>query len=114
MPRYIIKIGNKYLEWSTIVDAPVTFGMSLADFCKYYQCNYGNEGMHGLADRMVRVEAKGTSCRFADSLNSFLQVNRAGPKESPLSIANIRRAWCDRIPIRVWNNKRRNEALLQG
>lgn len=102
MPRYIIKIGDKYLEWSTIVDAPVTFGMSLSDFAKHYQNAYGNEGLHGLASRMERVEKFGTSCMDGESIGSFLKVNRAGPNEAPLSIANIRRAYCDRLPIFVW------------
>ncbi|MGL5063544.1 MAG: hypothetical protein ACRC62_26475 [Microcoleus sp.] len=66
MPRYIIKIGDKYLEWSTI------------------------------------VEKFGTSCTDGELVGSFLKLNRAGPKEAPLSIANIRKAWCDRLPIFVW------------
>jgi len=30
MPRYIIKLEDYYLEWSTVVDAPVTFGATWA------------------------------------------------------------------------------------
>ena len=52
MPRYILKIndGSKdyYLLWSTVVDAPVTQGMSLREFKKYYQSEYGEQGMINL------------------------------------------------------------------
>lgn len=48
MPRYIIKIKDKYFEWSTIVDAPVTNGMSLTEFRSYYQSEYGEDAMKNL------------------------------------------------------------------
>jgi hypothetical protein len=41
MGRFICKFEDKddvyYLEWSTVVDAPVTFGMSLEEFKEYYR-----------------------------------------------------------------------------
>jgi hypothetical protein len=44
MPTYICKFqdGEKayYLEWSTIVDAPITTGMSLQEFKQHY-CGSG-------------------------------------------------------------------------
>ena len=67
--RYIIKLstprGDRYLEWSTIVDAPVTYGMPLDEFTAYYRDQYGAEGMRALPERMARVEAKGTSDRIS-------------------------------------------------
>lgn len=67
MSRYIIKLTDKrdlkdyYLEWSTIVDAPVTYGMYLEGFKAYYQQEYGRSGMRELPERLKRVEEKGTS-----------------------------------------------------
>lgn len=64
MPSFIIKVKDEkfnkdyYMEWSTIVDAPVTYGMSLDEFKEYYKEQYGIKGMEGLEDRMTRVEEK--------------------------------------------------------
>ena len=72
MPRYIIKlptpIGDRYLEWSSIVDAPITYGLTLEEFTDYYRSEYGDQGMRDLPDRMARVEATGTSERNSKSV----------------------------------------------
>lgn len=101
MPRYIVKINNQYLEWSTVVDAPVTFGMSLDEFKEYYRDEYGESGMNGLGKRLKRVEEKGVSSHLDNSLDSLLSFNRAGPKETHLPLRLIEEAFCDRLPIVV-------------
>lgn len=85
MGRFIIKLEDKYLEWSTVVDAPVTFGMTLDEFKAYYKDEYGASGMHGLDERLKRVEEKGTSSMIDDSLDSVISHNRAGKNETHLS-----------------------------
>lgn len=99
MPRYIVKINNQYLEWSTIVDAPVTFGMSLDEFKEYYSDEYGEAGMNGLSERLKRVEEKGVSSYLDGSVSSLVSFNRAGPKETHLPLRLIKKAFCDRIPV---------------
>jgi len=89
MPRYIVKIKDKYFEWSTVVDAPVTYGMSLDEFRQYYQAEYGNDGMHNLDERLERVEAKGTSSQLDKDLKECIGFNRAGKNERQLSIEGI-------------------------
>ena len=43
MPRFIIKITDEkdnkdyYMMWSTVVDAPVTYGLSLDEFKEYFK-----------------------------------------------------------------------------
>ena len=68
MPRFIVKLseGDKewYMEWSTVVDAPVTYGMSLEEFNKYYQEENGLRGMEDLPKRMERVKARGHQLSF--------------------------------------------------
>lgn len=56
MGRYILKIKDHYLEWSTVVDAPVTFGMLLPEFKEYYRDEYGRDGYRELKHRLERVE----------------------------------------------------------
>jgi hypothetical protein len=98
MPRYIVKLndGNRdyYLEWSTVVDAPVTFGVSLEEFKQGYQEQYGTEGMRALAERLVRVEKKGTSDLLHGSVDELLQFNRAGKGETCLTKEQIIDAYC--------------------
>lgn len=101
MPRYICKIASNdqswYLEWSTVVDAPVTFGMSLDEFKEYYQDEYGRSGMYELDKRLERVEAKGTSAHIYDSVDEVISCNRAGQKGSSLSKQQIIDVYCTRI-----------------
>lgn len=101
MPRYIMKLkddksGNDYyLEWSTVVDAPVTPGMLLEEFKEYYKEEYGNNGMEILKARLERVEEKGISAHPPfDVLEEYFESNRAGEKESTLNKKQIIEKYC--------------------
>lgn len=102
MPRYIIKLQDKdnvwYMEWSSIVDAPVTYGMSLEEFKQHYQEEYGARGMAELETRLKRVEATGTSSLLHESLDRMLVCNRAGPNEKCISKEEIIERFCRNIP----------------
>ncbi len=108
MPRYICKFEdgdkNYYMEWSTVVDAPVTWGLSLEEFEDHYRQKYGDEGMRYLPNRMERVEAKGTSSELHDSLEDLIGgYNRAGKNETFLTLEQIVDSFCrnrdeDKIP----------------
>jgi hypothetical protein len=90
VPRYIIKLEDQYLEWSTVVDAPVTFGMSLEEFTEYYKVEYGCRAMRfEFKDRMDRVEKTGTSALLYDSVDEVIEHNRAGKDETCLSKEQI-------------------------
>ena len=84
MGKAIIKIKDKYFEFSTIVDAPVTYGMNEEELRNYIKDEYGNEGLKNLGDRLKRVEKNGTSFHGED-LESTLIVNRAGCNEERLT-----------------------------
>lgn len=81
MPRYIMKLekGNRsyYMEWSTIVDAPVTRGMPLGQFAEYYRERYGSYGSRNLQSRIDRANRYGCSSVF-DSRESLIEANHAG------------------------------------
>lgn len=89
MPSYIVKLDRKYLVWSTISDAPETYGMTLDDFREYYREKYGSDGMQRLPERLARVDAKGTSAIDDDCANDTIWLNRAGPKETKLHVDEI-------------------------
>jgi len=102
MPRYAMKIHDEklnkdwYLEWSTIVDAPVTYGMSLEEFTEYCRSEYGNSHMRlEFDDRMKRVEEQGSSCYFdTDGINHYFEYNRAGKNETVLNKEGILDKYC--------------------
>lgn len=94
MPRFIIKLDGKYLEWSTIVDAPVSHGMTREKFDDYYRFLYGNEGMKMLPERMSRVETTGTSSHDGESVDDMIDGNRAGENERELSKEELIREYC--------------------
>jgi hypothetical protein len=89
MPTYIVKLSkdgvDRYFEWSTVVDAPTTYGMALDEFREYYREHYGESGMEQLPGRLARVEKTGCSA-YHDSVESLLQGNRCAewePKAFP-------------------------------
>lgn len=100
MPRHIVKLVDKqankdyYLEWSTIVDAPVSYGMGLTEFREYYKQKYGTEGLAALPDRLKRVEEKGTSATYDKSVEDTIDGNRAGPDETELTYDELVRYIC--------------------
>lgn len=84
MPKYIINLRDEresqdnYMEWSTVVDAPTTYGMTLDEFKEHYKEEYGNKGMEELDERLKRVAEKGTSARDYASADELIECNRAG------------------------------------
>lgn len=106
MGRFIVKLTGSdetayFLEWSTIVDAPVTCGMSLNEFKDYYLKEHGRINFDGLQYRLQRVEAHGTSSMDTNETpHSIMAGNRAGPNETSLSDEEIFTAYCLRLPVR--------------
>ena len=100
MPRYIVKLHDYLFEFSTIVDAPVTWGMTLPEFKKYYRDEYGRDGYRHLEERLQRVFRWGTSYQWGNSPHDILWLNRAGPDENRLTVEEIYRAYCLKQPIR--------------
>lgn len=101
MPRYIVKLTNPkdgrdyYLEWSTITDSPVTYGMSREEFEQHYREEYGISAMRTeWPERMARVDEKGTSSLLYISVEDLVSHNRAGPDETPLSVEGILGRYC--------------------
>lgn len=82
-----------WLEWSSVVDAPVTYGMSEEQFIAYYTRSYGTRAGRELPARMERARATGTSM-IGETLAELIAYNRAGPRESTLTLAEIIAAYC--------------------
>jgi hypothetical protein len=94
MPRYIIRLDDGgtayYLEWSTIVDAPVTCGMTLDKFTTWYGEEYGRVGLEELPPRLERVNQTGVSRAWRGStVDNLISHNRAGAGETCLTREQI-------------------------
>lgn len=99
MPTYIVKLSDNkkefYLEWSTITDSPITYGMSLKKFKKFYLKEYGISSKKDLEDRLTRVEQTGTSS-FIENLEDTLEYNKAGRNEKKLTLNQLIEKYCYR------------------
>ena len=95
--KVIVKLSDGerswYLEWSSVVDAPVTYGMSLDELRRHVKEQYGNEGLRELPKRLARCDARGTSA-FDTTLERILENNRAGPNERQATREEIIRWYC--------------------
>ena len=83
MPRAILYFEekDKFLTWSTIVDAPITDLMSEEEYRQWYQIEYGRTGMTGLDEKIK--EAKETGCNWRGyTLDDAISGNRAGEDET--------------------------------
>lgn len=101
MPYYIIKIHDEkfnqdyYMEWSTIVDAPITNGCGLEEFKEYYRAEYGRKGIAELDERLKRVEKKRISAHAPfDNLDRLLENNHAGENGTCLDKEGILEHYC--------------------
>ncbi|CAN5356861.1 hypothetical protein BH09VER1_BH09VER1_28860 [soil metagenome] len=74
MSRYIFKVDDTYFEWSTVVDAPVTRGMTLTQLEAYVLEEEGKRGLAGLPERLERVERNGTSALIPTTLEDLLAL----------------------------------------
>jgi hypothetical protein len=93
MPNYIIRFdtprGARYLEYSTIVDAPVTTGMTRDEFERHYVEQYGLTSVHDMRRRLAVVDKKGTSSMLHATVVETISYNRAGKDESRLTVSQL-------------------------
>lgn len=89
MGNYIVKIGEKYLEWSTVVDAPITYLMTREELDQHIREEYGRVGLERLPERVARADSIGTSAMPEQSAAQLVAYNRAGDNESKLTLEDI-------------------------
>lgn len=87
MSRAIVKIKDKYFIWSSIVDAPITYGLTLDQLKVWHKEEYGRSV--NIEERLERVEKYGTSIRIPTSVEKLIRLNRAGDNEEHLSLDEI-------------------------
>lgn len=86
MGRYIVKLApEKYLHWSTVVDAPISYLMG-RDEMKAYIMAEDHQTAEEVEVRLARTDKKGTSALDFGSLEGIEACNRAGYKEANISL----------------------------
>ena len=88
MSRVLVKLGTKYVEWSTVTDSPVSYGMTREQLEAFTKEEYGNEGLREIPARLARIERTGCSSHV-DTLESLVAVNRAGPGETEATLEEL-------------------------
>ena len=94
MAHHVIKLEKYYLEWSTVLDAPITIGTTLARFKTYYRRKYGSEGIKYLQERMYRLEEKSIASSYYNYADDLIKCNRAGPDETCLKVGELIKVYC--------------------
>jgi hypothetical protein len=89
MGNGIIRIKDRYLEWSTVSDAPASPAMLRCDFTGWYLRKYGTSGCKDLDHRLERVDKNGSSYLPYYPLEDVLSCNRAGPDETEITADEI-------------------------
>ena len=97
MPRCVAMFEHDnekyYMLWSTVVDAPITYGVKLSQFLDYMKEEYGNRGWEDLDKSLERAERQG--CSFiGETLDDLLSCNRAGFNEMELTKDEIIEWYC--------------------
>ena len=88
MGNGIIKIKDRYMEWSTIVDAPVSPALAIDDFREWYRDKYGRVGLRDFENDLEEIDERGTNYNYT-KLETVVELNRAGEKEARITLDEI-------------------------
>lgn len=89
MGRYLVQLDKYVVEWSTIVDGPLTEPLTRKEMERHLVKQYGIEGTRDLKERFERLDRKGTTSMFHESAEAAVRNNRAGPNESRISYDDL-------------------------
>jgi hypothetical protein len=94
MARCLVKLAdNEYVEWSTVVDAPVTAVGTRDEIVKHARDEFGRQGASNIEERLQRCEERGHSAMWpgaGDSVEDLIRGNRAGEGEAEVTLDEIR------------------------
>lgn len=91
MPKFLMQLPDKrFVEWSTVVDAPITYSMSQDELTAWHLEEFGRrEHDANFQDRLQRTIEFGTSLRTPESAEDAAIANRAGEGEAEISLQEI-------------------------
>jgi len=92
--HYLIKINDKFLEWSTDTAAPTTSGMTLSELSTFIDKEYGADSLKGVPRLLMLDGLQGTAESDALSVEKLIQGNRAGDDGIELTLDEIYQKYC--------------------
>ena len=78
-----------FAEWSSVVDAPVTYFMYENEMIEYLKDAYGSNGIDENLKRIERAKQNGTSSYMYQNIDDLISFNRAGKNEENLTKEEI-------------------------
>ena len=97
MSRITVKMGEFYIEYSTIQDAPVEYGLKLEDYRKWYAEEYGRSGSSNFCIDVMRADRGGELLA-----RDVIRNNCSGDKGGKLTYDKFYRAYCLREIVDGW------------
>lgn len=90
MSHIIMHKDGAYNIWSTVVDAPIfANALTIDELRRWIEFEHGQQGLSQLDARLARAHANGTSGLDGESVEALCRFNRAGPKESRLTVGEL-------------------------
>lgn len=95
MPKFVVKLKDKYLEWSTVVAAPVTRGMTREQMARYLFQRETELAERNVEEVLSKADEYGTS-RFPweEGVRTAIVDNRAGDDEVEITLDEIYEKYC--------------------
>lgn len=90
MGKCVAKLADdEYVEWSTVVDAPITYICNREEMKAHLLERYGTAGRPD--ERIARADKRGTSwIDREETMEDLVALNRAGDDETELTLGEIR------------------------
>jgi hypothetical protein len=79
MGHIIAKFGDRYMDWTTVSDGPLTPLLTLPELKRYIVERYGYKALDELPERLARIEKFGTSSQMGTTAEDLLSNNSCGP-----------------------------------
>lgn len=103
MERFIVKLDkNKYVEWSSVVDAPVTFILNKEEMLSYLDEMHGKISFSKNRKDIDMADRKGTSSLIYNDVKLLLSCNGAGEKEESISLDEILKKYKRKKEMPYW------------
>lgn len=91
MGRFLVKIKERYVLWSTVVDAPVNVFKDKAHCRAELLVEWGRVAELGIDEAIATCDERGVSSRRYTDVKDAVSYNRAGKNETSLSFGSLER-----------------------
>lgn len=93
MGRSILRLEcggvERFLVWSTVVDTPVSYGLTEQELVEWFTIEHGRSGTERLPAQIDRARRCGTSSLMYESAEKAYALNFAGQRGETLTLDEI-------------------------